>query len=134
LSSFADPWNPTVEELRAWAYKDDAMWPGEDWDLAVTSEDRAELILQLAMDPACPSRDFFLRCLYLLVGDAVRTSFVVHSRQAVIDLLNRVPADCPPDIGRWVARARELIQGPPEAVDRDLWCDGGYARAEHGSG
>jgi len=125
-----DEWNATLEELRAWAYEPGAMWPTEDWDLAVTRDDRSTLILQFATDAACPSRNFFLGCLYLLVGDAVRSNFVAHQREVVRDLLARVPADCPADVALWAERANVLVSGPADAVDYDLWCDGGYARAE----
>jgi hypothetical protein len=125
-----DEWNPTAEELSAWAFEAGAMWPTEDWDLAVTTDDRSALILRLATDPTCPTRNFFLRCLYLLVGDAVRSDFVAHRREIVLELLARVPADCPPDVLRWANRAQELVAGPPDAVDHSLWCDGGYSRAE----
>lgn len=125
-----DEWNPTAEELNAWAYEARAMAPTEDWDLAVTDDDRCELILRLAADPACPSRNFFLRCLYLFVGDAVRSGFVAHRREIVLELLARVRADCPPDVIRWADRSRELVVGPSSAVDDALWCDGGYSCAE----
>jgi hypothetical protein len=137
-----DEWNPTDDELCAWAYEPDAMWPTEDWDLAVTTDDRSALLLRLAMDRGCPSRNFFLRCLYLFVGDAARTAFVAHRRETVVDLLASVPPQCPPDVARWAARSRELINGPVSAVasavasaaDRELWCAGGYSDAERTGG
>lgn len=82
-----DPWNPTSAEITTWAYEPASMWPGQDWDLAVTDDHNAHLLLKLASDPACPKREFFLRCL-------------------------------------------ELLDAGPGAVDYDLWCDGGYSRAE----
>jgi len=59
-----DESNPTAEELSAWAFEAGAMWPTEDWDLEVTRDERGAVILRLAVDPSCPSRNFFLRCLY----------------------------------------------------------------------
>jgi hypothetical protein len=129
-----DEWNPTPEELCAWAYQADAMWPTEDWDLAVADDDRSTLVLRLATDVACPSRNFFLRCLYLLVGDAVRSGFVAHRRESVLGLLAQVPADCPPDVTRWANRSRELMAGPSSRVDYVLWCEGGYSRTERDAG
>lgn len=125
-----DPWNPTSAEITAWAYDPDSMWPEQDWDLAVTSDHNSDLLLQLASDPACPQREFFLRCLYLFVGDAVRTGFVAHGREDVVELLDSVPAACTPGISRWVERSRELLDAGPGAVDYALWCDGGYSQAE----
>ena len=128
-----DAWNATPEELRSWAYDAGAMWPTEDWELAVTRDDMSTLILQFATDLACPSRNFFLRCLYLLVGDAVRSNVVAHQREVVLNLLARVSGDCPPDVTRWAERSRALVSGPSDAVDYDLWCAGGYALAERDS-
>ena len=125
-----DEWNPTPDELRTWAYDAGATWPNEDWDLAVTRDDRSAAILQFATDLACPSRNFFLRCLYLLVGDAVRSNVAIHRREVVLDLLARIPDECPPDVARWAERSRTLLSGPSDAVDYDLWCAGGYALAE----
>ena len=69
-----NPWEPTDDEIAAWAYRPDAVEPVQDWDLSVASIDRAPLLIRLAADPACPTRDYFLRVLYLLVGDRVRAS------------------------------------------------------------
>ena len=125
-----DEWNPTPAEVRAWAYEPFALSPTEDWHIAVTTDERSGLILRLACDLSCPSRNFFLGCLYLFVGDAVRSGFLVRRREAVVDLLAQVPSDSPPDVKRWVGRATALLAGPSDAVDYELWCAGGYARAE----
>ena len=125
-----DPWNPTSAELMAWAYDRNSTWPEQDWDLAVTSDHNGQLLLQLALDTTCPKREFFLRCLYLFVGDAVRSGFVAHRRDAVVELLNSVPSGPTPEISRWLARSQDLIDADRSAVDYTLWCDGGYSRAE----
>jgi hypothetical protein len=125
-----DPWNPTSAEITAWAYDPTSMWPEQDWDLAVTSDQNTDLLLQLASDAACPKRDFFLRCLYLFVGDAVRSGFVAHRHEVVVELLENVPVACTPEISRWLARSQKLLDASRGAVDYTLWCEGGYARAE----
>lgn len=71
---FHDIYNPAPEELRAWSYATaEPEWPVEDWDLMVTTRVNAPMILMLASDDANPQQRFFLSCLYLLVGDMVRT-------------------------------------------------------------
>jgi len=125
-----DPWNATEEDLRAWAYSPGALYPIEDWDLAVTADSNAELLLEFASDPACPSREFFLRCLYLLVGDAVRSRFIAHARGAVENLLAQVGEKSLPTVIQWAVRSRSLLDAPPSAVDYATWCDGGLVRGE----
>jgi hypothetical protein len=66
-----DPWNPTDDEIIHWAYDAESLHE-QDWDLAITEISRASLFMRLAADASCPTRQFFLQCLYLLVGDAVR--------------------------------------------------------------
>jgi hypothetical protein len=124
-SMLEDGWNITQADLRAWAYRPDAMCPIEDWDLAVTTDANSELLLEFAADSACPSRNFFLRCLYLLVGDAVRSAFRAHRRDVVERLISQV-GDQSPSIIQWAERARTLLDAPPTAVDYALWCEGGY--------
>jgi hypothetical protein len=125
-----DPWNATPEEIELWARTPDAAWPTEDWDLAVATEDNAHLALRLASDVSCPARFFFLRCLYLFVGDAVRTEFHAHSRRFINALLSAIPDASPPYITRWAQRSRELLLTNATRIDYSLWCDGGLARAE----
>ena len=79
---FVDAVNPTDEEIARWAYIEGADYPPEmpqDWDLCVTQPRRADLLMQLACDERCPNRRFFFSCLYLLVGDAVRSQGNVAS-------------------------------------------------------
>ena len=59
--------NPTVEEVRAWAYSGDD-WPHEEWDLFLSWTREVDLFIQLATDHKCPKQDFFLHMLYYIVG------------------------------------------------------------------
>ncbi len=124
------PWNAQHAEIEAWARQADADEPTEDWDLAVTEEVNAALIFRLASDDTCPNHWFFLRCLYLFVGDAVRTDFQGHSRACIDGLLAAVSEGAPPRIVRWAERARALIQSGTTKVDYDDWCCGRLASIE----
>ena len=121
-----DPWNATAAEIEAWSCQHDADWPTQDWDLAITDQSNIQLIFRLAADDHCPNRWFFLRCLYLYVGDAVRSDFRAHSRDGVDGLLAAVSAQSPKRIQRWAERARNLIQTGKNFVYSD-WCDGRLA-------
>ena len=115
--------NPTPDDLRLWAYTPDAMYPDEmpqDWDLCITDFERAPLLLQFASDLACPNRKFFLRCLYTLVGDCIRTP---AGHADILDLhkvLQLVTLDAPQDIQLWVRRTEHLL-AHPETYDYDHW-------------
>ena len=66
-----DVLNPSDGDLRAWAFTPDAAAPHEDWGIAITTHERGPLFLEFAENLDCPNGDFFLDCLYILVGDMV---------------------------------------------------------------
>jgi hypothetical protein len=120
-----DPINPTDEELREWAYKE--RWePVEDFVLMVADVERAALLIELTRSP---QREFFFRCLYLIVGDAVRTKFNTAARPDVEAMLASaaVPATHDQAIAAWVKASRELLEHP-DRFEYEAWCDGGLAR------
>ena len=123
-----DPVNPEPEELRTWAADGNALEPVMDFALMATSLGNVPLIIELANSPTCPKRRFFLECLYLFVGDGVRTEYRRWSRQQVQELLQQVDQleAKHPSVERWLERSRELMANP-QAFDYDLWCDGGHA-------
>lgn len=127
MSQFADPWNPQPEEIRAWAYDPNAEEPTQDFDLALSWSRHEKAYLDLASDPACPTRRYFLRVLYLIVGDAVRTGHRSVPEPVVRGFVERGGAYDHPDIRRWQERSRELM-ADPDRFDYQLWCAGGYAR------
>lgn len=125
VQAIVDPWDPTDDELRQWA-KSDEMWPAQDFDLSVADSSRIPLLLELT---SSSQRDFFLRCLYLVVGDAVRSSFNTTPRpelEAALDDVAKEEVD-DPAIRRWISDSRYLI-AHPETFTYDAWCDGGLAR------
>lgn len=121
--------DPSPEKLRRWAYREDAGEPVVDFDLRVAKRSNAALMLELSNDDACPQRAFFLGCLYLLVGDAVRTQFRAHPRAFIDDLLaqaSRLEPRCYA-VAVWCERSEALLAAP-ESFDYELWCDGGHAQ------
>ena len=80
-----NPFDPTDDELRQWA-RSDGPWPVQDFDLIVAEAERLSLLLELA---SSPQREFFLRCLYLVVGDAVRSNFNTTTRSDLEAALDR---------------------------------------------
>lgn len=59
--------NPTVEEIRLWAYSEDE-WPHDEWDLFLSWTREVDLFIELATDHSCPKQIFFLHMLYYIIG------------------------------------------------------------------
>lgn len=123
-----DPWNPTPNEIRSWAYDPDAAEPCQDWDLALSWLQDEAVYLSLATDDDCPKRRFFLSLLYLMVGDAVRSDFRARPKPIVIGLIEHGNEYPHPDISTWQRRSRELI-ACPATFEYDAWCGGQLASA-----
>jgi len=126
---FVDAYNPTDEEVIRWAYVEGAYHPPEmeqDWELCVADPGRAELFVSLVSDTACPNRKFFLSCLYLMVGDAVRSNGAYWDLEVLAAWLGKDRPEPVSDVALFFQRAGHLL------VDRngfnyDSWCGGGHA-------
>ena len=116
-----DPFDPTDAELREWAASDEP-WPFEDFDLMVADVEQAPLLLELT---SSRKRDFFVSCLYLVVGDAVRSSFNTASRADVEAALEHAAATAAEDavIRRWIEQSRKLLASPGD-FDYETWYEG----------
>ena len=123
-----NPSNPTSEDIRSWAFDADAEEPVQDWDLLLSTVAQENLFLELASNDDCPKADFFLALLYLISGDAVRTDYKSHSRDAIESLLKKAEANFPKRcIYLWVRRSRHLMEHPEEFRYDDR-CAGVLAR------
>lgn len=108
-----DPWNPTLDEVRTWAYSS-ALIPEQDWELAVVDKPESQqLCLDLAADPDCPNRQFFLGCLYVFTGDTVSDKGS-HPMDELNDLLERAARSNDKLVQAWVERSRALILEPSD--------------------
>ncbi|MBC2606301.1 hypothetical protein [Pelagicoccus albus] len=123
-----DPYNPTEDEIREWAFTDISVEPRQDWDLMLSHLNRTRLYLELASNDQCPTSEYFLSLLYLIVGDAVRTDFQTKKKSEIEDLLEVAETEFPKYfIHLWVTRSRELLLNP-ESFEYDEWCAGDLAR------
>jgi hypothetical protein len=114
--------------LLDWAMNPDEELPTQDFDLAVAELCFADVILRLAIDSTCPKRDFFLHCAYLIVGDAVMSSYETRSKSDVEQYLMQVKAAHHPNLDALHERAIALMSDP-SSFDYDLWCGGGYIQS-----
>jgi hypothetical protein len=126
---FADPWNPSSTEIRAWAYTVDAAEPCQDWDLSLAWSGHERDYLALAGDDACPNSDFFLHVLYLMVGDAARSGYRVSSEAHVRGLVELAAGYESHRIQLWQKRSLRLLSHPEE-FQYCAWCGGELASRE----
>ncbi len=120
--------NPTQKDIRDWGGQANGDWPDQDWAQTVATRENADLIFQLA-DEGCAQGEFFVHCLYVLVGSFAATgdSFIPRSILAV--LLSRGSNSRNADVCRWSERS-EAFLADPNAYDRECWVGGGWALDE----
>lgn len=120
----------TPENIRAWAKKDpNTEWVHQDWDMEVAQAKHADLILSL-VEEDCPQSDFFVSCLYLLVGSYFTTNGKTISRNQIDELLSQGEQRTNQNVQHWVNRSRAFLLNP-EKFGRDSWAEGGWALDEN---
>jgi hypothetical protein len=127
LAAMHDPWNPSPDEIRQWAYDAESVAPCQDFDLAVGWTRHEKVLFECTSDPHCPKSDFFLRVLYLIVGDAVRSDYRTTHRPILEGFIRRGDEYPRPVIQVWQNRSRELLKHP-DRFDYEAWCGGGLLR------
>lgn len=100
--------NPSVEEVRAWAYSEED-WPHDEWDLFLSWTREVDLFIELAIDHKCPKKSFFLHMLYYIVG-------TTYSEPNKSDKLDRIKGYSEKglgikhgDIRKWRAHISDLL-------------------------
>lgn len=124
---FVNQHSPSAAELREWAPTPGAEEPCQDFDLILSWAWHDASYIEFASDPACPSRDYFLAVLYLMVGDAVRTGFHNESEDGVRAFIARADGTTSESVRPWQARSRQLLR-EPATFDYADWCGGGLAQ------
>lgn len=118
-----NPVNAMRNEIREWAFIEGAEEPVQDWDLHLAHLREFDLYVELAADDSCTASGYFLRLLYFIVGDAVRTSFQSESAgtiQEILALTERFPKY---RFHVFRQRASALLKDPATFNDED-WCAG----------
>lgn len=127
---FANPVDPTPDELRAWAYHPGAV-PLEimpaDWDLLLAVDSLAETLFELAMDRSCPARRFALHCLYIYSADSLRASSSGQRKRRLRRFVERADEAGDEPMIIWAHNCRAL-RTRPELFDYEDWCEGGLVR------
>lgn len=126
MATFEDPWNPTLSEIRRWAYEYDVEEPCQAWDLSLMWRGYEELYIELAADENCPNNRFFLSILYRMVGDQVRRGTDNQTEFNLRDFVAKADSFDNKALKSWQTRSMDLLRHP-EKFDYDQWCAGGFA-------
>lgn len=120
-----DPYDPSIKEIREWACDKHSIIPVQDWDLMITDLKKVPLFLALSIDPEVTyeKRNFFLACLYLLVGETIRSNGIEHRMEDLRSFIENSSSLQDPTIQKWVSRSQELVKNP-DLFDYDKWCNG----------
>ena len=107
------------EDILLWGQNSDPI-PEQDWDLVLVENLTICELYELVIDPSITkcSRGFFLGCLHVQVGDAVRTK-----DREVIKFINNfryIPSPENEILARWLDRSKALIENP-EDYDYSYW-------------
>ena len=114
------------DEIITWAYSTDE-YADQDWDLEIiSSEENYPTILSLADDQLCGHRDFFLRCLYKLVGYCVVEGRSGIRKNAVEKLVIDGAGALTEEVKLWSTRSAELLKYPKK-FNYAAWCEAGLA-------
>jgi len=125
MSEFVDEGNPTIAELRLWAASA-LLQPMQDWDLIVSLHEPSDELLDL-VEGSESGADFFLSCLYIKAGDAVRAGHPERLERVLDSAKNREHRW----LQTWVRRTQALVSSP-DSFDYGAWCDGGLAADPEG--
>lgn len=123
---FADPFNPTESELRAWASRVGAAAPQQDWELVLAwgvEPSRLRVLVELASDAALPQAPFFLRALYEWVSYAAQERDFEARRLQYDRWLDVTKGTHDLAVKRWRRRARLIFQTQERFNDASWWAD-----------
>ena len=117
------------KQLRVWAY-DPAKFVnvGQDFELWVGQMQHQNVVIECASDDSCPKQCFFVKCAYLIVGDAVRSADFNNTESDVLAFIRRAEETGNEYLLEFAWRAKALIENPSD-FDYDSWCGGELARA-----
>lgn len=121
---FMDPANPTKKELTKWAFGE-YLQPIQDFELVVVVEDPL-FILSLAEDNNCLQNKFFLKALYIFVGDAVRTNYNTIKLEKIEGLIKKAASSKSEIIKKFAERCAVLVKNP-SSYNYEQWGWGLYA-------
>lgn len=131
FTGFASLVDPRPDELRAWAYHPNSVAPAtmpHNWDLLIATNDLADTLFALAMDPSCPARRFALHCMYIYAAGGVRTSFRQQPRRKLRRYVDEAGRRGDAPLQLWAHNTRALLERS-DLFDYPDWYKGGLVRS-----
>jgi hypothetical protein len=102
---------PTEDDIRSWAYGSAKRWPAADWDYYVLDQANDDLVFELANDPNCPNREFFVHALYYLVGSTFNKKEPPADKLSRIErLIGKVGSSSMADVVNWKDKVGQLLR------------------------
>ena len=101
----------------------------EDWDLVITAGSENDMVCQELAATDQPNADFFLRCLHIVIGDALRTEWRTRSREGTKGLIAQGAASADSAVRRWAPAARRVLSRP-DTFNAEDWLHGGAVRSD----
>lgn len=124
---FANMLNPTISEIRAWAYSD-AEEPDQEWGLYLAWKGEIALFLELATDRRCNKQGYFKYLLYFIVVYDFKTAKTVDDKklalQAYLDKSQQMRHG---DIRVW-RKDVEALQKDLASFSYETWIKNGLQR------
>jgi len=117
--------NPSVAEIRTWAYSNEA-WPHIDWDLFLSWTEEIDLFIQLATVHQCPKRLFFLHLLYFMVGATFIQSEETQNLERITLYIDKGQNIKHADIKIWHTHVKALVDGT-QTYNFENWRGDKYA-------
>lgn len=121
--------NEIIQWIRDWAFNDNEYVDEQDWDMVITNAVTMPLMLGIVEEGKSKKWKWFLGCLYLFVGDFVRSKDFRGESIELEKFLRIGESSSVECLQRWARRSRELL-ATPELFNHELWCAHGYANQE----
>ncbi len=126
MNAFRNPWNPTITEIREWAYSSEQEEPCQDLHYSLRIAEHIQICIDLVADRSCLRRMRFLDVLYNTVQcwlgqnpvaaevQVNLTDIAVRARRTGCYYLMMFADDV------------EMARRAGKNYDVDFWFDGGY--------
>lgn len=119
--TFSNIYEPTPEEVNVWAFDTSAEWPASDWDYYVMNGRNDELVFRLANKETCSKKEFFIHCLYYLVGDYFNAEKEnIKKLHRIDNLINMVNSNSSDEVKQWKEKTLKLL-AQEISFDPNFW-------------
>lgn len=104
-------YDPDQEDVIEWLNEIPRKWPEASWDYYVMNGKNDELVFRLAGDINCNEQDFFIHCLYYLVGDYFNSKQENKEKLRRINiLLSKAEKSTSIALQKWVKETNMLFE------------------------